>query len=78
VYTPHGRGEMQLGVLIEALRREGFELSISPPRVLYQTDEVTGDKLEPVEEVEIEVDEEQCGTIIAQVCDQSRRRGSPL
>ena len=60
------RGEMQLGVLIEALRREGFELSISPPRVLYQYEE-NGDKLEPVEEVTMEVDEEQCGTIIAQV-----------
>ena len=48
------RGEMQLGVLIETLRREGFELSISPPRVLLKEDE-DGTTLEPVEEVTVEV-----------------------
>src|SRR6185437_3209544 len=46
-----GRGELQLGVLIETLRREGFELSISRPRVLYKTDAATGQRLEPIEEV---------------------------
>src|SRR5579862_6984170 len=46
-----GRGELQLGVLIETMRREGFELSISRPRVLYDFDPDTGERLEPIEEV---------------------------
>ncbi len=59
-----GRGELQLGVLIETMRREGFELSISRPRVLYKTDEATGQKLEPIEEIVIDVDEEYVGTVV--------------
>jgi GTP-binding protein len=59
-----GRGELQLGVLIEQMRREGFELSISRPRVLFKTDEVTGDRLEPIEEVFIDVDEEYSGVVV--------------
>lgn len=59
-----GRGELQLGVLIETMRREGFELSISRPRVLYKTDETTGDRLEPIEEVQIDVDEEYSGAVV--------------
>jgi GTP-binding protein len=59
-----GRGELQLGVLIETLRREGFELSISRPRVVYQTDPDTGERLEPIEEVVIDVDEEYSGVVI--------------
>ncbi|WP_010300528.1 translational GTPase TypA [Candidatus Odyssella thessalonicensis] len=59
-----GRGELQLGVLIETMRREGFELSISRPRVLYKTDEATGDRLEPIEEVQIDVDEEYSGAVV--------------
>lgn len=59
-----GRGELQLGVLIETMRREGFELSISRPRVLYKTDEETGQKLEPIEEIVIDVDEEYVGTVV--------------
>ncbi|MBX3457731.1 MAG: translational GTPase TypA [Candidatus Paracaedibacteraceae bacterium] len=59
-----GRGELQLGVLIETMRREGFELSISRPRVLYRNDEVTGERLEPIEEVQIDVDEEYSGTVV--------------
>ncbi|MCA0200895.1 MAG: translational GTPase TypA [Proteobacteria bacterium] len=58
-----GRGELQLGVLIENLRREGFELSISRPRVLFQTDE-NGAKLEPMEEVVIDVDEQFSGVVV--------------
>jgi GTP-binding protein len=58
-----GRGELQLGVLIENLRREGFELSISRPRVLFQTDE-KGNKLEPMEEVVIDVDEQFSGVVV--------------
>ncbi|MEM1299859.1 MAG: GTP-binding protein, partial [Pseudomonadota bacterium] len=48
-----GRGELQMGVLIENMRREGFELSISRPRVLFQTE--NGQRLEPIEEVTIDV-----------------------
>ncbi len=59
-----GRGELQLGVLIEQMRREGFELSISRPRVLFKTDEQTGDRLEPIEEVFIDVDEEYSGVVV--------------
>lgn len=59
-----GRGELQLGVLIETMRREGFELSISRPRVLYRKDEVTGERLEPIEEVQIDVDEEFVGSVV--------------
>ncbi len=59
-----GRGELQLGVLIEQMRREGFELSVSRPRVLYKTDEQTGERLEPIEEVQIDVDEEFAGLVV--------------
>ncbi len=58
-----GRGELQLGVLIETMRREGFELSISRPKVLMKRDE-NGNLLEPVEEVVIDVDEEFSGTVV--------------
>ena len=58
-----GRGELQLGVLIENMRREGFELSVSRPRVVYRTDE-NGKRLEPIEEVVIDVDEEYSGAIM--------------
>lgn len=59
-----GRGELQLGVLLETMRREGFELSVSRPRVLFHYDEATGQKMEPVEEVIIDVDDEFSGTLI--------------
>ena len=59
-----GRGELQLGVLIENMRREGFELSISRPRVVYRNDEETGQRLEPIEEVVIDVDDEFSGVVI--------------
>ena len=59
-----GRGELQLGVLIETMRREGFEMSISRPRVVYKTDEVTSKRLEPMEEVQIDVDDEFTGIVI--------------
>ena len=58
-----GRGELQLGVLIETMRREGFELSISRPRVLFQQDE-NGNRTEPYETVVIDVDDEYSGTVI--------------
>lgn len=58
-----GRGELQLGILIETMRREGFELSVSRPRVVMQ-DGPNGEKLEPVEEVVIDVDDEFSGVVI--------------
>jgi GTP-binding protein len=67
-----GRGELQLGVLIETMRREGFELSISRPRVLYQSDPATGQRLEPIEEVTIDVDDPYTGVVIDKV---SQRKG---
>jgi GTP-binding protein len=58
-----GRGELQLGVLIETMRREGFELGISRPRVLFREDE-NGQKTEPYETVVIDVDDEHSGTVV--------------
>lgn len=58
-----GRGELQLGVLIETMRREGFELSVSRPRVLMKKDE-NGQTLEPIEEVVVDVDEEFSGSVV--------------
>jgi GTP-binding protein len=63
-YEVAGRGELQLGVLIEGMRREGFELSISRPRVVFQTDPETGQRLEPIEDVMIDVDDEFSGIVI--------------
>jgi len=59
-----GRGELQLGVLIETMRREGYELSISRPRVLFTSDRATGRRLEPIEEVVVDVDEEFAGIVV--------------
>jgi GTP-binding protein len=59
-----GRGELQLGVLIETMRREGFEVSISRPRVVFQPDPVTGERLEPIEDVVIDVDDDFTGVVI--------------
>jgi len=66
-YIVSGRGELQLGVLIETMRREGFELSISRPRVLFRTDEDTGATLEPLEEVVVDVDEEYSGAVVEKI-----------
>jgi GTP-binding protein len=62
-YEVAGRGELQLGVLIETMRREGFELGISRPRVLFGEDE-KGNKTEPYETVVIDVDDEYSGTVV--------------
>jgi GTP-binding protein len=59
-----GRGELQLGVLIETMRREGFELAISRPRVLFKADPATGQRLEPMEEVVIDLDEPYAGIVV--------------
>mgnify|MGYP001392715744 FL=1 len=58
-----GRGELQLGVLVETMRREGYELTVSRPHVVYKIDE-NGNKLEPVEEVIIDVDDGYASTVI--------------
>ena len=63
-YEVAGRGELQLGVLIESMRREGFELSISRPRVVFQYDPETNERLEPIEDVMIDVDDEFTGVVI--------------
>ncbi|NKI99123.1 translational GTPase TypA [Novosphingobium sp. SG707] len=64
-----GRGELQLGVLIETMRREGFELGISRPRVLFGTDE-NGNRTEPYETVLIDVDEEFAGTVVEKMANR--------
>ncbi|TMW94268.1 uncharacterized protein [Solanum lycopersicum] len=69
-YEVQGRGELQLGILIENMRREGFELSVSPPKVMYKVEK--GTKLEPIEEVTIEVDDEHVGLVMEAL---SHRRG---
>jgi GTP-binding protein len=61
-FVVSGRGELQMGVLIENMRREGFELSISRPRVIFR--EEGGERLEPIEEVIVDVDDEFTGTVI--------------
>ncbi len=67
-----GRGELQLGVLIETMRREGFELAISRPRVLFKNDPATGQRLEPLEEVVIDLDEPYAGIVVEKM---SLRKG---
>jgi GTP-binding protein len=70
-----GRGELQLGVLIEQMRREGFELTIGRPRVLTRQNPDTGAREEPMEEVLIDVDEPYTGAVVEKI---SRRKGELL
>ncbi len=65
-----GRGELQLAVLIETMRREGFELGVSRPKVVMQKDELTGEILEPIEEVVIDVDEEHSGVVVQKLSER--------
>ncbi|OOL18843.1 GTP-binding protein TypA [Bombella intestini] len=67
-----GRGELQLGVLIENMRREGFELTIGRPRVLFRENPETGEQEEPFEEVVIDVDEPYSGVVVEKM---SLRKG---
>ena len=67
-----GRGELQMGVLIETMRREGFELSISRPRVLTRADADSGKTLEPYEDVVVDVDEEFSGAVLEAI---AKRKG---
>ncbi|MBC7143778.1 MAG: translational GTPase TypA [Thioclava marina] len=61
-FVVSGRGELQMGVLIENMRREGFELSISRPRVIFREED--GQRMEPIEEVIVDVDDEFSGVVI--------------
>jgi GTP-binding protein len=70
-----GRGELQLGVLIETMRREGYELAISRPRVLFKSDPATGQRLEPIEEAQIDVDEEYAGVVVEKL---AHRKGEMI
>jgi GTP-binding protein len=67
-----GRGELQLGVLIETMRREGFELSVARPRVLMKTDPKTGQRLEPLEEALVDVDDAYTGIVVEKL---AQRKG---
>ena len=69
-----GRGELQLGVLIEQMRREGFEMTVSRPRVLFHTDDA-GKRIEPIEEVTIDVDDEFASAVVDSM---NRRKGEML
>ncbi len=69
-----GRGELQLGILIETMRREGFELTIGKPRVVFRQGD-NGERLEPIEEVVIDVDDEYSGAVIEKL---SERKGEML
>jgi GTP-binding protein len=65
-----GRGELQLGILIETMRREGYELSVSRPRVLIEVDPSTGESKEPIEEVVIDLDEEHSGVVVQKMSER--------
>ena len=68
-YEVAGRGELQLAILIETMRREGFEMTIGRPRVLMQEDE-NGVKVEPIEEAVIDVDEEHSGVVVKKLSER--------
>lgn len=70
-----GRGEMHLSILIENMRREGYELSVSTPRVLFKKDETTGKKLEPIERLVIDVPEDCVGSVMEKI---GARKGEML
>jgi GTP-binding protein len=74
-YIVSGRGELQLAILIETMRREGFELGVSRPKVLVRKDEDSGEVLEPIEEVVIDVDEEFSGVVVQKM---SERKGEMI
>ncbi|MDC0647436.1 translational GTPase TypA [Candidatus Pelagibacter sp.] len=69
-----GRGELMLEILLTQMRREGFEMTVSPPKVLYQKDDA-GNKLEPIEEITVDLDEEFSSKIIDSM---NRRKGKLL
>ncbi|MFT3732681.1 MAG: translational GTPase TypA [Hyphomicrobium sp.] len=74
-FSVSGRGELQLAILIENMRREGFELTVSRPKVVYETDAETGQRMEPIEEVIIDVDDGYTGVVVQKL---SERKGDLL
>ncbi len=70
-FVVSGRGELMLEILLTQMRREGFEMTVSPPKVLYKTDE-SGNKLEPIEEITMDLDEEHSSKVIDSM---NRRKG---
>lgn len=82
-FTVSGRGELHLGILIETMRREGYEFQVSKPEVIYHRDPETDDMLEPFEEVHIEVADSAVGTVVemlgsrrGQMNDMRQQRGT--
>ena len=71
-FTVSGRGELQLAILIENMRREGFEMTVSRPKVVFKTDAETGQRLEPIEETIIDIDDNHTGVVVQKL---SERRG---
>jgi len=71
-FSVAGRGELQLAILIENMRREGFELTVSRPKVVYRSDGASGQRQEPIEEVIIDVDDAYTGPVVSKL---SERRG---
>ncbi len=74
-FTVSGRGELHLGILIETMRREGYEFQVSKPEVIYRQDPDTGETLEPFEEVHIEIADPMTGTVVELL---GARRGQML
>ncbi len=74
-FSVSGRGELQLAILIENMRREGFELTVSRPKVVIKIDPETGQKLEPIEEVIVDVDDGHTGIVVQKL---SERKGELL
>jgi GTP-binding protein len=74
-FTVSGRGELHLGILIETMRREGYEFEVSKPEVIYHEDPATGQMMEPVEEVHIEVAEDSSGIVFEMM---GERKGKML
>ena len=70
-FVVSGRGELMLEILLTQMRREGFEMTVSPPKVLYKTDD-QGNKLEPIEEITMDLDEEHSSKVIDSM---NRRKG---
>ena len=74
-FVVSGRGELQLAILIENMRREGFELTVSRPKVVMKIDPETGQRLEPIEEVIVDVDDNYTGVVVSKL---SERKGDLL
>lgn len=74
-FVVSGRGELHLGILIETMRREGYEFEVSKPEVIFRQDSKTGELLEPIEEVHIEVADESAGSVFEMI---GARRGVML